>query len=252
MATVINGIDNILYLRNLKNDDTLKGARLSLQTEHTWSGSNDTTTTVTKDGTKNSIGTPSWTLSLSVLASDDETLQILEKAFNNSEVVEFWSVNFGRPETTSLNNTSYLTKYARGYVTSFEDAESAEENGTITVEVTIDAIPQEGYANVPKTDVAALQYAFTNLDALGAFTVTPTTTVLKEVGATTQVTVSRKTGVTAVSDNSAYVSVEKLDDAGKWLLTANYIGLSETHVKVTFTADDGDSSVVDVTLNAGA
>lgn len=252
MATVINGIDNILYLRNLKNDDTLKGARLSLQTEHTWSGSNDTTTTVTKDGTQNSIGTPSWTLSLSVLASDDETLNILEKAFNNSEIVEFWSVNFARPETTSLNNTSYLTKYARGYVTSFEDAESAEENGTIKVEVAINGIPQEGYANVPKTDVAALQYAFTNLDALGAFMVTPTTAVLKEVGATTQVTVSRKTGVTAVSDNSAYVSVEKLDDAGKWLLTANYIGLSETHVKVTFTADDGDSSVVDVTLKAGA
>lgn len=250
MATVINGIDNILYLRNLKDDDTLKGARLSLQTEHTWSGSNDTTTTVTKDGTQNSIGTPAWTLSLSVLASDDETLRILEKAFNDADVVEFWSVNFGRPETSDLGNTSYFTKYARGYVTSFEDAESAEENGTITVEVAINGIPQEGYANVPKTDVEALQYAFTHLDALGAFTVTPATTVLNEVGATAQVKVSRNKGVTAASDNSAYVSVEQVNDAGEWLLTANYIGLSENHVKVTFTADDGDTAVVDVTLKA--
>ena len=252
MATVINGVDNILYLRNLKNDDTLKGARLSLQTEHTWSGSNDTTTTVTKDGTKNSIGTPSWTLSLKVLASDDETLNILEKAFNNSETVEFWSVNFGRPETGKLDNTSYLTKYARGYVTSFEDAESAEENGTITVEVAINGIPQEGYANVPKTDVAALQYAFTNLGALGAFTVTPSTAELTQVGATAQVTASRKTGVTASSDNSAYVSVEEADGNGKWLLTANYIGVTATTVKVTFTADDGDTATVNVTLKAAA
>jgi TP901-1 family phage major tail protein len=248
MATVINGIDNILYLRNLADDDTLQGARLSLQTTHSFSGSNDTTATVTKDGTQNSIGKPSWTLSMEVLASDDETLKIIKKAFNESKLLEVWSVNFGQPENTNPDNTSYFTTYARGYVTSFEDEEGAEDNGTISIELAINGIPQDGYCEVAKTDVESLQYAFTCLNALGAFTVAPSTSTLTEVGATATVTASRKNGVTAVSANSAYVSVAKGEADYEWILTANYIPVASTEVKVTFTADDGDAVDVLVTL----
>jgi TP901-1 family phage major tail protein len=250
MAITYRGMEKVLYIRDLKQDATASGLRLALQTTHTLAAEVSSTATVTKDGTENSIGTPAYTLDMSYLGSDDEMNELIEDLMNNGRIMEFWEVNFNKPEHDTPDNTSFAVRYGRGYITSWSGEDGAEDNETISVTVAVNGVPQKGYCEVPAEDLEALQYAFTCLQPQPVLTLTPATESVA-VGSTVQLTSSRVNGISVKSSDtrvaSASVDAAVLGaDTRTITVTGNYAGTAT----ITLTADDGVTATATVTVTA--
>ena len=162
MATAIDGINKLLYIREKSQAESMDGTRLAFQTTHTLSGTADTNSTSTKDGTKNTRGTATWTMDAEMLGSDDPTYELLEDAFNAGSLLEFWEVDFNKPGD---GQNEYESKYFQGVVTDFSNEDPSDDNETLSYTVAINGVPQKGTVELEKQEVDALQYAFTDIKA---------------------------------------------------------------------------------------
>lgn len=159
MAEATQGKQVILLVRRLDEAKTKAAAKPLFQIEHTISYERSLDTTQTKDGAVNSDGGLEVTLSLSGLASKDDTNEYMKKAVKDGAIMEFWSVDLSQ-EGTGDDAGKYKADYMRGKVSSWEIPYNVEDLVEVSTEASIDGVPQEGYATVDAAIIEKAQYVF--------------------------------------------------------------------------------------------
>ena len=174
-VTAKMGKDKILMFRELVTTPEEEAKRLALQTEHTWNYSRTTDLTQTKDGAVASIGGLEVTLEIAAVSSNDEVNTLLFNAVKQGKKLEVWEVDLlskhdataadvsaGYAETTGVS--LYDTKYAQGYLESWDLPSSAEAIEEFSTSMNIDFKPLKGKTELSETQVNELEAAYTFKD----------------------------------------------------------------------------------------
>lgn len=155
----IFGKNRVLYFRKL--GDAEAGAKLAMQTEHTWSYERSIDSTQTKDGAVSSDGGLETTLEINALSSNDEVNRLLKDSVVEGFKLEVWDVDLTQPESEN----QFPATYAQGLLDSWEIPAPNDGPVEISTSMIVDAKPVEGKVTVTKEDQAAIQYAFKDLIA---------------------------------------------------------------------------------------
>lgn len=159
MAEATQGKQVILLVRRLDEATTKAAAKPLFQIEHSISYERSLDATQTKDGAVNSDGGLEVTLSLTGLASKDDTNEYMKKAVKDGQKMEFWSIDLSQPGTEE-NVGKYKAEYMQGKVASWEVPYNVEDLVEISTEAKIDGVPQEGYATADPSVIEKAQYVF--------------------------------------------------------------------------------------------
>lgn len=159
MAEATQGKQVILLVRRLDEATKKAAAKPLFQIEHSISYERSLDATQTKDGAVNSDGGLEVTLSLTGLASKDDTNEYMKQAVKDGQKMEFWSIDLSQPGTED-NVGKYKAEYMQGKVASWEVPYNVEDLVEISTEANIDGVPQEGYATVDSSVIEKAQYAF--------------------------------------------------------------------------------------------
>lgn len=181
----VQGKDRILMFRLLTDSKKDNATKLALQTEHTWSLENETETKQTKDGAIATSGTQEHSLEITAVASNDEINELLYKAANDQLELEVWDINI-KEKGTGQNANKYKAKYARGFLSSWEDPANAEEVVEFSTSMTVNGKPVEGYATLSDSDVAEYNasYGFYDTTPVQADTTTSAQSSAKSTSVT--------------------------------------------------------------------
>ena len=157
----IKGDKLVFYYRLLKNEKTKDAMMIGYQTEGGENLSRDSDTTATKSGPIPVPGTLEVELSFTALVEKNGTAEKeLKNALYDSEKVEIWLVNLGRPST---EENKYDASYYQGIVSQFEKSADADDFATYATTFKGEGKPQDGYVTVTKEEEEALAYAFRDL-----------------------------------------------------------------------------------------
>lgn len=154
------GKDKILMFRKL--GDKNAAAKLALQTEHSWNYERSNEATKTKDGAVVSDGGLEVTLSIEAVATMDELNEMLKDSVTKGFKLEVWEINLAGEK----KDGKYPALYAQGSLSSWETPANVEELETISTEMAIDGVPQDGYATLTADQEAAIRYAFVDTTAI--------------------------------------------------------------------------------------
>lgn len=152
----MKGKDKILLVRRLDEATTKNAIRPLYQIEHEWSYERDTDSEQTKDGAVPKSGGLQVSLTMSGLASKDETNDFMLKAVEDGAILEFWDVNLANKNSEG----KYAARYARGMVSSWTEPSNVEDLIEVETEATIEGKPVKGFATVPENIVEEASYAF--------------------------------------------------------------------------------------------
>lgn len=164
MAEMLQGKNKVLLFRRLA-DQNKEAAKLVFQTEHTFSYSRSLDRIVTKDGTVVKVGELEAEVSIEAIQSkDDPVRDMLKEAVLKGEKLELWEVTVD--EGLKNEEGKYPAVYCQGYLDSFEDSASAEDESTVSGNFIVELEPQFGYATLTEEQEEAVQYAFTDTTAV--------------------------------------------------------------------------------------
>lgn len=151
--------------RLVSKQATEDGKKMFFATEDSESISNDTETTVTKDGSETTPQGAEVTLSsTNLLSAGDQTIKDMKKACKLGEEVEAWVVNLDDPAEGSGFNATYY----RGYVTSFETNGAAEGFAEVSIEYACRGVGADGVVTLTDDQIEEASYAFENIAKKGA------------------------------------------------------------------------------------
>jgi|SRR5690625_54897 len=155
---MMRGKNKVLLFRRLKDSDE-EAAKLALQTEHTFELERDGDSIVTKDGTIVNLGELEGEVTgiEAVQAKDDPVAKMLLDSIIEGEKLELWEVSV---DEDLKEDDKYPAMYAQGYLTSWEEENSAEDEATYSGDFMIEQKPQFGMATLTEDQEAAVQYAF--------------------------------------------------------------------------------------------
>ncbi|WP_256860468.1 phage major tail protein, TP901-1 family [Paraliobacillus ryukyuensis] len=171
---MLQGKHKILLFRKL-SDQASEAAKLVFQTEHTFSYSRELERIVTKDGGVIQVGDLESEVSIEAIqAKDDPVGQMLRQSVIDGEKLELWEVTVD-PDLKGEDD-KFPAIYAQGYLDSWEDPASAEENATISSNFTVEMEPQFGQATLTSEQQQAVQYAFMDTTSVTTTTTTSSTT----------------------------------------------------------------------------
>ncbi len=153
------GKDKILMFRLLKESSKKNAAKLALQIEHEWEYSRDAETTQTKDGSITVSKGVEVTLSISGLASSDDTNKMLKQSVIDGEMLEVWEIDLSEKDSSGKNKALY----ARGRLNSWSVPANVEDFEELETEMTIEGIPVEGYVTLSEEQQNAIQYTFADI-----------------------------------------------------------------------------------------
>lgn len=157
---ILEGKHKVLLFRKL-SDQSQEAAKLVFQTEHTFSYSRELERIVTKDGGVIQVGDLESEVSIEAIqAKDDPIAQMLRQSVIDGEKLELWEVTVD--EELKTEDNKFPAVYAQGYLDSWEDPASAEENASISSNFTVEMEPQFGEATLTAEQQQAVQYAFTD------------------------------------------------------------------------------------------
>ncbi len=152
------GKNKILLFRLLENQGE-EAAKLVFQTEHTFSYSRELERIITKDGSLINVGGLESEVAIEAIqAMDDPVANMLRQSVIHGQKLELWEVTVDEELKTADNKFPAI--YAQGYLDSWEDPASAEENAAISANFTVELEPQFGEATLTEEQQAAVQYAF--------------------------------------------------------------------------------------------
>ena len=162
---MLQGKNKILLFRNMQDRNT-EGAKLSFQTDHTFTLERDADSIVTKDGTIVKLGDLEGEVSgiEAVQAKDDPVAEMLLGAMLNGDKLEIWEVAVDKD--LKDEDDKYPAMYAQGYLTSWEEGAPAEDESTYSGDFMIELVPQFGMATLTTEQADAVQYAFADTDAI--------------------------------------------------------------------------------------
>lgn len=155
---MLEGKNKILLFRLLKNQSE-EAAKLAFQTDHTFSLSRDADTIITKDGRVVKIGELEGEVTgiEAVQAKDDPVASMLQSAVLDGEKLELWEVAVDKD---LKEDDKYPAMYAQGYLTTWDEGASAEDEATYSGDFVIELKPQFGMATLTEDQQDAVQYAF--------------------------------------------------------------------------------------------
>ena len=155
-VTPVYGKDRVLVFRLFEERTKKGGAKLALQTKHTWKYEAKSDSTETKDGNINLPATASATLEIEAISSLDEVNEMLRDAVLKSKMLEVWDINLADKRA----DNKYGAMYARGYLQSWEVPSEIGKLGEIKTTMNVDQLPVEGEATLTQEQQSAIQYAF--------------------------------------------------------------------------------------------
>ncbi len=160
----------IVYLyRVLKNEATDDAKAIAFTTENERTKSRDTNTVETKDGPIVTPGAMESEITVTAVFSSegDEIIGKLEKALDNSEMVEVWEVNLDKPGETE-NEGKFASKYFRGQVAEFGITSSSEDHAEASLTFSLNGTGEDGYATVSDEQLELASYVFRDTQKTGA------------------------------------------------------------------------------------
>lgn len=156
---MLQGKNKILLFRVLKDSDK-SAAKLSFQTDHTFSFSRDAEGITTKDGTIVKLGDLEGEVTgiEAVQAKSDPVAEMLQDAMLDGEKLELWEVSVD--EDLKDEDEKYPAIYAQGFLTTWESGAPVEDEATYSGDFHIELVPQFGFATLTEEQEDAIQYAF--------------------------------------------------------------------------------------------
>ncbi|WP_017473289.1 phage major tail protein, TP901-1 family [Amphibacillus jilinensis] len=165
IQSVLEGKNKILLFRKLADQEN-QAAKLVFQTSHTFSYSRELETIITKDGTIVKPGELESEVSIEAIQTKKDPLAaMLREAVIKGEKLEVWEVTVD--QELKNDQGKYPAIYAQGYLGSWEDVSSAEEDATISSTFTVEMEPQFGFATLTEEQEEAIQYLFKDTVAEG-------------------------------------------------------------------------------------
>lgn len=160
----------IVYLyRVLKDEATDDAKAIAFTTENERTKSRDTNTVETKDGPIVTPGAMESEITVTAVFSSegDEIIGKLEKALDNSEMVEVWEVNLDKPGETE-NEGKFASKYFRGQVAEFGLTSSSEDHAEASLTFSLNGTGEDGYASLSSEQLELASYVFRDTQKTGA------------------------------------------------------------------------------------
>lgn len=154
------GKDKILAFRLLDDRSTKDGAKLALQTSHSWSYDRKAEVTQTKDGPVVTSGGLEVSLDLSAVTSNDELNRMLKDSVVNGKKLEVWEIDLASKKPTE---NKYKAIYAQGNLEKWSVPSDVNGLEELSTTMKIDGVPQEGELTLTQEQVSAIQYAFADL-----------------------------------------------------------------------------------------
>lgn len=151
----------LIYLFRIQSKASQQAATvLAFQTEGERTTSKDADSTATKDGSIRTPGVAEIEVSTtSIMAKGDTTVNDLENAMLNDELVECWELNRAEPGA-SENEGKYKAKYYQGYITEVSYSASAEDMIEVSMTFGANGNGKDGYATLSAEQEEAADYAF--------------------------------------------------------------------------------------------
>lgn len=166
-AEAVSGKKIVYLLRILSKAATANGEVLAFVTENERSKSKDADITITKDGM---IRTPSDSETeitfTALLAKDDSTIDDLEDAMDNNEIVECWEANLEEPAGEGDNK--FKGMYFQGYLTEVTKSSNAEDFVEVSLTYAANGSGVRGDVTVSADQQEAASYVFTDTQKTGA------------------------------------------------------------------------------------
>lgn len=158
----------IIYLYRLLKEAATESAKgIAFTTENGRTKSKDADTTATKDGTIRTPGALEVEITAtSILAKGDTTIDKLEEALDNDELLEIWEVNL-LEKGTSSDAEKFKAKYFQGYLTELEYTSNAEDNVEVSLTFGCNGKGEAGYATVTKEQQELANYVFADTQKTG-------------------------------------------------------------------------------------
>ena len=156
----------IVYLfRPLKNAATKDASVIAFTTENERTKSKDADSVVTKDGTIRNPGATEVEVSATaLLAKGDTTIDELEDAMDNDELVECWEVNLDEGTT----GNKFKAMYWQGYLTEVGRTSSAEDFAEVSLTYAANGKGARGEATVSEEQQEIAAYVFKDTASTGA------------------------------------------------------------------------------------
>lgn len=158
----------IIYLYRLLKEAATESAKgIAFTTENGRTKSKDADTTATKDGTIRTPGALEVEITAtSILAKGDTTIDKLEEALDNDELLEIWEVNL-LEKGTSSDVEKFKAKYFQGYLTELKYTSNAEDNVEVSLTFGCNGKGEAGYATVTKEQQELANYVFADTQKTG-------------------------------------------------------------------------------------
>ncbi len=156
---MMQGKNRILLFRLLEDAEKNVAAKLSFQTEHTFSYSRSLDRIATKDGTIIKVGELETEVSIEAIqAKKDSVFTMLQEAALKGKKLELWEVSVD--EDLKNDEGKYPAVYAQGYLDSWEPSSPTEDEASISSNFIVELEPQFGFATLTAEQENAVQYAF--------------------------------------------------------------------------------------------
>ena len=156
----LQGKNQILLWRLLKDATKTAGAKLAFQTEHSVSKSRGTDTTITKDGPIVTGGGFEEEVPFScIMAKDDPVVDLLNTAILENEILEMWEVNI----TDEGAAGKYPGKYRQGLLSELNETKNAEDLVELDGTFVTNGTAKEGEVTLTAEQAAVVQYAFRDI-----------------------------------------------------------------------------------------
>lgn len=158
----IRGIDNVGYLRLLKNAHKEAAKLIRYQTSMDFELSRDSDTTATKDGSVAIPGAMETEVTIEFLDGINEVSDDAYTAILNGETVELWKVNRARKN----DEGKYFGWYMQGEITGDSNSNDADDASTRELTVTVSGTPKRGWLTLSKDQQEELEVGFRGLKAI--------------------------------------------------------------------------------------
>lgn len=166
-AEAVRGKRIIYQYRRLSRQAEEAAWAVPSVTENSRSMSVDAETTVTKDGSIRTPGTPEIEVNVtSIMMAGDERVKEIEDASKTGEKFEIWEVNLDEPASGS--EEKFNGTYFQGYCTSCDLTSNAEDFVEIQLTFGLEGIGARGEVTVPAAQQEAANYVFTDTVQTGA------------------------------------------------------------------------------------
>lgn len=151
----------VVWMYRVAKDETKEAAwGLAYTTENGYSKSKDSDSTATKDG---AVVTPSGgetTANATTLYKiGDKNIDKMEDAFDKNELMQLWRINT-KEKGEGADADKFKAKYFEGYLTSFEETDTAEDNVEYSLEFGLNGNGVNGYATFDLENATAEAYKF--------------------------------------------------------------------------------------------